>query len=143
MRITLGLSLDGQRAIRPSNRLSDIDVGPLGLLDLLETFLGLTAPVAPTAERVIQYRDCLARSLTDHRFYTRSFRTDELGTAALLLEWRDTWRLAGWTGSFIDPISEKYGLAFFFMIYTVIPILSGLIIWALTPKIKKMMHGIE
>lgn len=51
--------------------------------------------------------------------------------------------LAGWTGSFIDPISEKYGLAFFFMIYTVIPILSGLIIWALTPKIKKMMHGIE
>jgi POT family proton-dependent oligopeptide transporter len=51
--------------------------------------------------------------------------------------------LAGWTGSFIDPISEKYGLAFFFMIYTVIPILSGLIIWALTPTIKKMMHGIE
>jgi POT family proton-dependent oligopeptide transporter len=51
--------------------------------------------------------------------------------------------LAGWTGSFIDPISEKYGLAFFFMIYTVIPILSGLIIWALTPAIKKMMHGIE
>jgi POT family proton-dependent oligopeptide transporter len=51
--------------------------------------------------------------------------------------------LAGWTGSFIDPISEKYGLTFFFMIYTVIPILSGIIIWALTPKIKKMMHGIE
>jgi POT family proton-dependent oligopeptide transporter len=51
--------------------------------------------------------------------------------------------LAGWTGSFIDPISETYGLAFFFLIYTVIPILSGLIIWALTPMIKKMMHGIE
>jgi POT family proton-dependent oligopeptide transporter len=51
--------------------------------------------------------------------------------------------LAGWTGSFIDPISETYGLAFFFLIYTVIPILSGLIIWALTPMIKKKMHGIE
>ena len=51
--------------------------------------------------------------------------------------------LAGWTGSFIDPISETYGLAFFFLIYTVIPILSGIIIWALTPMIKKMMHGIE
>ena len=100
MRITLGLSLDGQRAIRPSNRLGDIDVGPLGLLGLLETSLGLTAPVTPTAERVIQYRDCLARSLTDQRFYARSFQTDELGTAALLLEWRDTWRLAGWSGSF-------------------------------------------
>lgn len=107
MRITLGLSLDGQRAIRPANRLGDIDVGPLGLLGLLETFLGLTAPVAPTAERVIQYRDCLARSLTDHRFYTRSFRTDELGTAALLLEWRDTWRLAGWTGSFPASVPTR------------------------------------
>lgn len=51
--------------------------------------------------------------------------------------------LAGWTGSFIDPISETYGLSFFFLIYTVIPILSGIIIWALTPMIKKMMHGIE
>ncbi len=51
--------------------------------------------------------------------------------------------LAGWTGSFIDPISEKYGLTFFFMIYTVIPILSGITIWLITPKIKKMMHGIE
>ncbi len=50
--------------------------------------------------------------------------------------------LAGWSGSFIDPISEKYGLTFFFMIYTVIPVLSGVIIWIITPKIKKMMHGI-
>ena len=100
MRITLGLSLDGQRAIRPSNRLGDIDVGPLGLLGLIETSLGLTAPTAPAAERVIQYRDCLARCLTDHRFYARSFRVDELGTAAQLLEWRDTWRLAGWSSEF-------------------------------------------
>jgi proton-dependent oligopeptide transporter, POT family len=51
--------------------------------------------------------------------------------------------LAGMTGSYIDPISEKYGLAFFFLIYTVIPILSGIIIWALTPMIKRKMHGIE
>ncbi|AMV30926.1 Dipeptide permease D [Pirellula sp. SH-Sr6A] len=51
--------------------------------------------------------------------------------------------LAGWTGGYIDPISEKYGLTVFFLIYTLIPILSGLIIWGLTPKIKKMMHGID
>ena len=51
--------------------------------------------------------------------------------------------LAGLSGSFIDPISEKYGLAFFFMIFTLIPILSGVVIWILTPKIRKMMHGIE
>lgn len=51
--------------------------------------------------------------------------------------------LAGWTGGYIDPISEKYGLTVFFLIYTLIPVLSGLIIWGLTPKIKKMMHGID
>lgn len=51
--------------------------------------------------------------------------------------------LAGWTGGYIDPISEKYGLTVFFLIYTVIPVLSGLIIWFLTPKIRKMMHGID
>ena len=51
--------------------------------------------------------------------------------------------LAGWTGSYIDPISERYGLKVFFLIYTVIPILSGLLIWLITPKIRKMMHGID
>ena len=44
MKITLGLALDDQRAIRPSNRLGDTDVGPLGLLGLLETYLGLQPP---------------------------------------------------------------------------------------------------
>ena len=51
--------------------------------------------------------------------------------------------LAGWTGSYIDPISERYGLKVFFLIYTVIPILSGLLIWLITPRIRKMMHGIN
>ncbi len=51
--------------------------------------------------------------------------------------------LAGKSGSFIDPISEKYGLTIFFLIFTVIPVLSGFVIWMLTPKIKKMMHGIN
>lgn len=98
MKITLGLALDGQRAIRPANRLGDTDTGPLGLLGQLETYLGLLTPVAPTAERIVDYRDCLSRALdlTEHRFYARSFQADELGTAALLLDWRDTWRLHGW-----------------------------------------------
>jgi len=51
--------------------------------------------------------------------------------------------LAGWSGSYIDPISERYGLNVFFLIYTVIPILSGLLIWLITPKIRAMMHGID
>lgn len=51
--------------------------------------------------------------------------------------------LAGITGAFIDPITKDYGLAMFFMIYTVIPIFAGIMILAMTKRIKKKMHGIE
>ena len=107
MKVTLGLALDGQRAIRPANRLGDTDVGPLGLLGLLETYLGLQSLVVPTAERIVQYRDCLARCVTDSRFYARSFDVDELGTAALLLDWRDTWRLHGWDGRISEGAAKR------------------------------------
>ena len=51
--------------------------------------------------------------------------------------------LAGFSGSYIDAISERYGLSTFFMIYTLIPIVAGIAILTLTGKIKKLMHGIE
>ena len=51
--------------------------------------------------------------------------------------------LAGWTGSYIDKISEEYGLTTFFLIYTVVPIVAGLAIWALNGWLKKKMHGIQ
>ena len=51
--------------------------------------------------------------------------------------------LAGWTGSYIDTISEQYGLVTFFLIYTIIPIAAGLAIMLMNKMIKRMMHGIE
>ncbi|GAB4248269.1 MAG: peptide MFS transporter [Vicingaceae bacterium] len=51
--------------------------------------------------------------------------------------------LAGLSGSFIDKISEEYGLSIFFMIYFIIPVLAGVILIILTPWIKKKMHGIH
>lgn len=51
--------------------------------------------------------------------------------------------LAGFTGSYIDKISEDHGLSVFFMIYTIVPALAGVVIIVMTPKIKRMMHGIE
>lgn len=51
--------------------------------------------------------------------------------------------LAGWTGSYIDKITEIYSMSGFFLIYTLIPIGAGIVMLALTPKIKKMMHGIH
>ena len=51
--------------------------------------------------------------------------------------------LAGWSGSFIDPISEQYGLQTFFLIYTAIPIIAGIVLIAMKGTIKQKMHGIE
>lgn len=50
--------------------------------------------------------------------------------------------LAGFTGSYIDAISERYGLSIFFLIYTLIPIIAGIVILSLTRTIKRLMHGI-
>lgn len=51
--------------------------------------------------------------------------------------------LAGWSGSFIDKISEHYGLSTFFLIYTAIPIIAGVVLMSMSGMIKKKMHGIE
>ena len=91
--------MDGERGTHRRNALGEATVGPLGLLTFLETQLGLLAPAASAAERVVAYRRCLAAYLEPSRFYARSFAIDELGTAATLLGWRDRWYLDGWTGA--------------------------------------------
>lgn len=50
---------------------------------------------------------------------------------------------AGITGSYIDPIVEKYGMSTFFLIFTAIPIAAGLVMLALNKKLLKLMHGIR
>lgn len=98
MRIRLGCHLDGQHGEVVASQLDEITTGPLGMLNILETQLGLLHDETPHAERVLQYRDCLKRLDNVHRFYHKSFHTDELGTSATLLAWRDQWYLHGWRG---------------------------------------------
>ncbi|WP_438969213.1 peptide MFS transporter [Nonlabens sp.] len=50
---------------------------------------------------------------------------------------------AGLTGRYIDPIVEDYGMATFFMIFTIIPIAAGVIMLAISRLLVKMMHGIR
>ena len=50
---------------------------------------------------------------------------------------------AGFTGSYIDPITEEYGLSIFFLIFTIIPTFAGIIMLILNKKIIKMMHGVN
>ena len=49
---------------------------------------------------------------------------------------------AGYTGSFIDPIVEVYGMSIFFLIFTIIPTVAGILMLIANKKIVKMMHGV-
>ena len=49
--------------------------------------------------------------------------------------------LGGLTGSYIDKISQEYGLSGFFLMFTFIPIGAGIIMFLLNGFLKKRMHG--
>ncbi|WP_336067354.1 peptide MFS transporter [Mesoflavibacter sp. CH_XMU1404-2] len=51
--------------------------------------------------------------------------------------------LGGITGSYIDQISEEYGLSTFFLIFTIIPFAAALILVIINPIMKRMMHGVK
>ena len=51
--------------------------------------------------------------------------------------------LAGLTGSLIDGITAKYSISVFFLIFTTIPIVAGLIMFALNKTLIRKMHGIH
>lgn len=52
-------------------------------------------------------------------------------------------KIAGTMGGMIDEITSKYSMTTFFLIFTLIPVGLGLLIMALTPIMKKLMHGIR
>ena len=51
--------------------------------------------------------------------------------------------LAGLTGSFIDSITETYSLSVFFLIFTFLPILAGLVMLGLNKTLQRKMHGVH
>lgn len=51
--------------------------------------------------------------------------------------------LAGYTGSYIDKISQAYSMSVFFLIIAALPTVVALILIMLNTKLKKMMHGIN
>lgn len=107
MKIRFGLNLDGQHGWHVHDVLNEITVGAGGMLGLIEPQLGLIADVIPQSRRVVQYLECLKQCNHPKRFYHRSLETDELGTAATLLGWRDQWHLYGWEGKVAASASGR------------------------------------
>ncbi|MGL4581795.1 MAG: peptide MFS transporter [Flavobacterium sp.] len=51
--------------------------------------------------------------------------------------------LAAKLGGQIETITEQYSLSVFFLIFTVVPIVAGLLVIALNPVLKRLMHGVK
>ena len=52
-------------------------------------------------------------------------------------------KIAAVIGGEIENITEEYSLSTFFLIFTIVPVVAALIILALGPAMKKLMHGIR
>ena len=102
MRIAFGLHLDGLQPEAPRTRAGAATLGPKGLLDVLETQLGLRVPAVHPSEAAFSYLKHLRDSNSPDRFYRRSLDLDEVNVARTLLDWREQWYEAGWDGTFPD-----------------------------------------
>ncbi|RYD99343.1 MAG: MFS transporter [Sphingobacteriales bacterium] len=52
-------------------------------------------------------------------------------------------KLAGTLGGQIEEIKKEHSMSAFFLIFTIVPIVAGLVLIFLTPVIKRLMHGIK
>ena len=52
-------------------------------------------------------------------------------------------KLAAVLGGQIDNITEQYSLSTFFLIFTIVPAVAGVLILFLGPVLKKLMHGVK
>jgi POT family proton-dependent oligopeptide transporter len=52
-------------------------------------------------------------------------------------------KLAAVLGGQIENITEEYSLSTFFLIFTIVPAVAGLLVIALNPVLKKLMHGVK
>ncbi|WP_053976122.1 peptide MFS transporter [Mangrovimonas xylaniphaga] len=52
-------------------------------------------------------------------------------------------KLAAVLGGQIENITEAYSLSTFFLIFTIVPMVAGALVFALNPVLKKLMHGVR
>ena len=52
-------------------------------------------------------------------------------------------KMAHYVGGDIEKITNESGLSYFFLIFTIVPIVLGLVSFALHPLLKRLMHGVR
>ena len=111
MELIFGLQLDTQVFPKPiPGKHGCRVVGPNGLLQILESYLGLSGhPNDEEHLRIVQYRSALryTAAKSESAFYQESLNADDMGTAATLLAWRDELLLAGWDFKATNLLPER------------------------------------
>jgi RecB family exonuclease len=100
MKLIFGLCLDGPSypgllADHPAV-IGQVQCGPMGLLQILETRLGLVGKWETEPYRIELYRRRLLAADDGERFYSRSLQADSHMTSQTLLAWRDELVRCGW-----------------------------------------------
>jgi len=98
MQLTFGIYLDGACWSDKTASLGELRLGPFGMLNLLETRLGLTGLSVHPAARINQYMQRLQACDGDGKWFHASFGADPWSTAKQMLAWRDQLIEAGWCG---------------------------------------------
>ncbi len=109
-RIRFGMFLDGAEWSEAAASLGEVRLGPAGLLDFLETRLGLAAPKVHPAFRINAYKERLSAvdaQSKQQSWFSRSFAQDAWSTAKQMLVWRDELVLGGWQGQPIKSGSAR------------------------------------
>jgi ATP-dependent helicase/nuclease subunit B len=107
MHLTFGMHLDGTDWSPKQASMGEMQVGPRGLLDVLETHTGLTGLYPHPARRIDQYAARLRACDSEDAWFHRSFKEDEWSTAKYLLALRDELIGAGWNGTASDTDSPR------------------------------------
>lgn len=107
MNIKFGLGLDGLKPYAMNGKIGVKEVGPLGMLGILETQLGLPSFDVSHTTRIIEYLSCLKSRDNVNRFYHASLAIDEFNVASALLQWRDIWYEGNWNGLISEPSPKR------------------------------------
>ena len=108
MKIHFGLSLDGYFSPKPQRVINELVCGPTGLLQVLETRLGLKSRLASAPSRVKQYEGVLQIAAGNGpMFFAASLEKDAFAVAETLLGWRDALIEAGWDGEAGEEDPER------------------------------------
>lgn len=107
MRIVFGMQLDGTIWSNENASIGEVRTGPMGLLSILETRLGIGMQSVHPVYRIDEYMKRLQLIDRESIWFHESFAIDPWSTARQLLEWRDELVEAGWDGQAIPSGSLR------------------------------------